>query len=45
MQTVYPDEKNVVLNENSAEGKKTMYKYKVGAINSQFSYTVVTIST
>ena len=26
MKTVYQDENNVVLNENSVEGKKTMYK-------------------
>ena len=26
MKTVYPDENNVVLNENSVEGKKIMYK-------------------
>ena len=26
MKTVYPDENNVVLNGNSGEGKKTMYK-------------------
>ena len=24
-ETVYPDKNNVVLNENSVEGKKTMY--------------------
>ena len=26
MKTVFPDEKNVVPNENSVEGNKTMYK-------------------
>ena len=26
MKTVYPDENNVVLNENSFKGKKTLYK-------------------
>ena len=26
MKTVFPDENNVVLEENSVEGKKTMYK-------------------
>ena len=28
MKTVYPDENNVVMNEDSVEGKKTMYKQR-----------------
>ena len=44
MKTVYPDENNVVLNENSVERKPCKIE-KLRAMSSQFSYTVVTILT
>ena len=44
MKAVYSDEKNVVLNENSVEGKPCINRESKSG-EPQFSYTVVTIST
>ena len=43
MKGLFQNENNVVLNENSVEGKTCIIE-KVRALSSQFSYTVVTMN-
>ena len=44
MKTVYPDENNVVLDEKVLK-ENHLEIDKVRSLSSQFSYTIVTIST
>ena len=44
MKNIYPDENNVVLNENSVEGKPFIID-KVRAMSSQFIYTWFSFNT